>query len=169
MKTRRSSLPRKYESLSVKFGKKKIEEDFTTLLRLEGLAPGQIIRKMDEAPAIFFYWSNLKSNVDRTLTKAQDDYEYWYASKMLETTGKTLKDREYRLIVENRKEWRNWKKRLRKLKLLKKKVDVAEKSIEKHITLLQSIGAMKRFDIEGHNMDEKNLKDKTKLKKGGKL
>lgn len=130
--------------------------------------PGEVIEKMNESPSNYWWLGSMKAELQKEIDDLELEFHLWLEKRKANYDGDKAYNsenaKERQVLVKYPKSYREYKQRINEKKYVLKKVDVARRAYESHISLLQSIGSMLRSekqttripegDIEVDDLDE---------------
>jgi len=156
-KNKYNSLIKELKDLSVVVENRNLKADldiniFDELLLNNPENPAEVVAKMNEMSSFFWYLGSAKVELEDKERTLIDDFNDWLETKKSRYDGNKEYNseaaKERRVMVKFPKTYKKYKVSIRNCKYILRKIDVARKSYDKCISLLQSIGSMIRADLD---------------------
>lgn len=145
-------MPEEFEVIDLIVKGKKIIVNMKELLEIANCENKvEIINAMNKASTYYGYFGKVSVDLEDYFNQLEEDFSIWLASKMSEKifeNESSEKAKERKVAVMYQKEYEEKKSEIREIKKYFNYAEIAKKTIEKNIGLIQSIGAMVRNSAE---------------------
>ena len=119
---------------------------------LKLLTPVEVRQALNKAVGQYTYYSGVLADALRMQKAIDDDFDVWHSEKYLrydeEAPKKTEGWKKSMVMVDFKKEWKEWKERQRSIAHVIDKLKAIVRGYEKQMGVLQTISAMQRVELE---------------------
>jgi len=143
-------LPPEYKIIDIVVNGRRIRANINKMLKIANAENrSEIIAAQNKASSNYQYFSRVDASLEDLVIRKEEDFELWLAKKMSVYEGKDASSEaaKKRLVMtDSEDEYKKRSSELNDLKYMKRQAEIAKKSLDKQISLIQSIGAMVRSD-----------------------
>jgi len=143
-------LPTDFKVVDIIVRGKRILADITKMMKVADCQSEELIKAtMNKAASYYFYFGRVEIDLEDVLEEKKEAFEIWFASKTNALgTDDSEKAKERAIISKHNLEYLKLKNEIRMLSSYCKQASIAKKALEKNMSMLQSIGAFLRKEID---------------------
>lgn len=150
-KLEKNILPDKYKIIDIIVDGRRVRADLNKWLIIANCEnKSEVLAAQNRASSHYQYFARVESRLEDVIVEKEEIFDLWMAEKIYNIPD----DKEYNseaakkrhVMINYRKKYLEYTKELRELRSFKRQAEIAKKTLDKQLVMLQSIGAMVRSD-----------------------
>lgn len=143
-------LPKDFEIVDILVKGRQVVVNLRELMELADCQNESIIKAaMNKSASYYFYFGRVEIELEEALSEAQEDFDIWLAQKTNALgNDDSEKAKERSVMTKYEKEYTTKKGRIRQISSFSRQASIARKALERNMSMLQSIGAFLRKEID---------------------